>query len=64
MMMMDSDPGYFMPHYRECEIGISLNCLENESCEPAMAQTRTRHGTCQCIEGYTRNDTGFCVPRM
>lgn len=65
MMMMDSDTSYYMPAFRECEIGVSLNCQEFEICEePAVAGRRTRNGICQCIENYVRNETGFCVPRL
>lgn len=40
-----------------CEVGN--NCLANEEC---VRHAKSRTGICQCMEGYSRNSKGECIP--
>jgi len=48
-----------------CELDLPDECDENEECRPNQFNNRARHGSCHCVEGYTRNPaTNICQPRV
>nr|CAG4640616.1 EOG090X00QS [Eulimnadia texana] len=42
-----------------CEYGVETSCIKNEICVPL--NSKSRQGTCECAEGFTRNALGSCV---
>ena len=50
------------PLTRHCTYGIDDECFRDEDC--VLANSRTRHGLCECVDGYARNlDLGWCEPK-
>ncbi|KAL0275001.1 UNVERIFIED_CONTAM: hypothetical protein PYX00_002996 [Menopon gallinae] len=63
-MIMSAEPNYYLSRDKECELGIELNCGKYEECVPqSTAGNRRRSGVCECLEGYVRNEVGYCERR-
>jgi dyslexia-associated protein KIAA0319-like protein len=43
---------------KSCEVGVLVDCPAEETC--ISRHPRSRSGTCQCKEGWDRNETGTC----
>ena len=44
---------------KSCETGVD-NCHENEECVPL--NPRRRSGCCRCLQGFSQNSIGTCLP--
>lgn len=62
-LISEGEP-YYPVRGRACEIGLFVDCAQNEICAPISATSRSRNGVCQCLDGYYRNATRYCVQKM